>query len=308
MEGGGADARPAAAVVSTITAAGGTAVGDTSDISTPAGAEACIAAAVERYGRIDVLINNAGIIRWAGPPDADAANLAAHLDIHVGGSFHTARAAWPHMAAQGYGRVVMTTSSGLFGLPDNLSYATAKAGVIGLTRSLATAGAPHGIKVNAIAPAALTRMAAGPAEQAAPPAPGGAGGPAAPSSPPAASPTVTAAPSPPAASPTVTAPLSPPAASPAGGGAAAMAQMSPALVAPMAVFLAHEACPVTGEVYAAGGGRFARVFIGVTEGYLSAAPTLEDVAAHWAAINDEPGYSVPTDLAAWSARFLRHLG
>ena len=79
--------------------------------------------------------------------------------MHVGGSFNTARAAWPHMVEQGYGRIVMTTSAGMFGLLENLSYATAKAGVIGLTRSLMTEGAAHGIKVNVIAPAAMTRMA-----------------------------------------------------------------------------------------------------------------------------------------------------
>ncbi len=81
--------------------------------------------------------------------------------MHVGGSFNTTRAAWPHMVEQGYGRIVMTTSTGMLGLPNNTSYATAKAGVVGLTRSLATAGAGHGIKVNLIAPAATTRMAGG---------------------------------------------------------------------------------------------------------------------------------------------------
>ena len=79
--------------------------------------------------------------------------------MHVGGSFNTTRAAWPHMVEQHYGRIVMTTSAGLFGLPQNLSYATAKGAVIGLTRSLNTAAAAHGIKVNLIAPAAVTRMA-----------------------------------------------------------------------------------------------------------------------------------------------------
>ncbi|HET9750317.1 MAG TPA: SDR family NAD(P)-dependent oxidoreductase, partial [Casimicrobiaceae bacterium] len=107
---------------------------------------------VEQFGGVDVLINNAGIVRWAGFPEADEENLARHLAVHVGGSFNTTRAAWPHMAERGYGRVVMTTSTGLFGLPNNVSYATAKAGVIGLTRSLATAAARHGITVNAIAP------------------------------------------------------------------------------------------------------------------------------------------------------------
>ena len=96
---------------------------------------------MERFGRIDVLVNNAGIIRWAGIPEVGADDLASHLAVHVGGSFNTTRAAWPHMVDAGYGRIVMTTSAGVFGLPNNTWYATAKGGVIGLTRSLTTAGA-----------------------------------------------------------------------------------------------------------------------------------------------------------------------
>ena len=86
-------------------------------------------------------------------------------------------------------------------------------------------------------------------------------------------------------------------------------EMSADLVAPMAAFLAHQDCPVTGEIYAAGAGRFARVLLATTEGYVhdGAAPTVEDVAAHWAAINDEAGLSRPADLMAWSAGFLAHL-
>jgi NAD(P)-dependent dehydrogenase (short-subunit alcohol dehydrogenase family) len=256
MDGVGADAGPASSVVAEIVAAGGVATADTSDIATVAGAEALVAGALAQYGRLDIVINNAGIIRWAGFPEADADNLARHLAVHVAGSFNTTRAAWPGMVGQGYGRIVMTTSSGMFGLPNNLSYATAKAAVIGLTRSLATAGARQGIKANLIAPGALTRMAGR-----------------------------------------------------AAGDGDGDPEMSPDLVAPMAAFLAHEACPVSGEIYAAGFGRFARIFIASTPGYVHAAPdpTIEDVAGHWAAINDETGYSVPSDLAAWSAAFMQHL-
>ena len=208
------------------------------------------------HDAVDVLINNAGVIRWAGFPEADAENLAAHLDVHLWGSFHTTRAAWPTMVEQGFGRVVMTTSSGVFGLPQNLGYAAAKGGVIGLARSLATAGAKRGIKVNCIAPAASTRMAGG-------------------------------------------------------GGGPDPALMDPALVAPLAAYLAHEDCPVTGVIYCAGAGRFARLFLASTPGWVAGGegdePTLEDVAAHWEAINAEEGYTVPADLVAWSRTFLDHL-
>ena len=158
-DGTGVDAGPAAAVVEEIIAAGGVAVADGNDVATGPGAEALVGAALEHYGRIDVLINNAGIMRWAGFPEVDAEDLSAHLAVHVGGSFNTTRAAWPHLVEQGYGRIVMTTSTGMLGLPANTAYATAKAGVVGLTRSAAVAGARSGIKVNLIAPAATTRMA-----------------------------------------------------------------------------------------------------------------------------------------------------
>ena len=85
--------------------------------------------------------------------------------------------------------------------------------------------------------------------------------------------------------------------------------MAPELVAPMVAFLAHEDCPVTGEIYTAGFRRFARLFLASTPGYVhpDAAPTIEDVAAQWATINDEAGYAVPADLMSWSAAFMAHL-
>lgn len=251
MEGMGADTAPASDVVDQIADAGGTAVADASDVATATGAEELVGAAIANFGRVDVVINNAGIIQWAGFPEVDEDNLVRHLAVHTIGSFHVTRAAWPHMVERKYGRIVMTTSSGVFGLKNNMSYATAKAAVIGLTRSLAVAAPKHGISVNLIAPAAMTRMA--------------------------------------------------------GGGDAP--EMAPELVAPMAAYLAHESCPVNGEMYAAGAGRFARIFIATTPGYVHHGTdvSIEDVAAHWADINDEAGYSVPKDLPDWSAAFLSHL-
>ena len=85
--------------------------------------------------------------------------------------------------------------------------------------------------------------------------------------------------------------------------------MPPEEVAPMAAYLAHEDCPVSGEIYAAGAGRFSRVFLASTPGWVAAGgePTMEDVAAHWEEINDESGYAVPSNLMEWSAQFLAHL-
>jgi NAD(P)-dependent dehydrogenase (short-subunit alcohol dehydrogenase family) len=257
MQGVGVDGSVASTVEVEIAAAGGTALADENDVASADGARALIDSAMEEFGRLDILINNAGIIKWADFPDADLDNLERHIAVHVLGSFNTTRAAWPHMVEQGYGRIVMTTSSGIFGLPQNLSYATAKAAVIGLTRSLATTSSAHGIKVNLIAPAAFTRMAGQAAD------------------------------------------------SDESSGAAA--PMSPDLVAPMAAFLAHEACPVNGEMYEAGAGRFSRLFIASTPGYVTTNPTIEDVAQHWEAINAEQGYTVPTDLPDWSTSFLSHL-
>jgi NAD(P)-dependent dehydrogenase (short-subunit alcohol dehydrogenase family) len=253
MDGAGTDAGPAATVAREIVEAGGSALADTSDVSDAGDAERLVATAHETFGRLDILVNNAGIIRWASFPDVDCDDLERHFAVHTIGSFNTARAAWPYMVDQGYGRVVMTTSAGVFGLRGNVAYATAKGAVIGLARTLATEGREHGIKANLVAPNAYTRMAgdANPALEAA---------------------------------------------------------MPPEAIAPMVAYLAHESCPVTGEIYAAGGGRFARVFIAQAEGYrTSNDATIEDVRAHWDAINDPSNYTIPAGLNEWSAQFFSHL-
>jgi NAD(P)-dependent dehydrogenase (short-subunit alcohol dehydrogenase family) len=257
MTGIGADTGPASEVVAEIVSARGEAIADGNDVASEDGARALVATALEHFGRLDAIVNNAGIIRWAALPEVDVDNIRQHLAVHLEGTFNTVRAAWPHFVDRGYGRIVNTTSSGMFGLPSNLGYAAAKAGVVGLTRSVAVAGAAHGIRCNLVAPAAFTRMA-GTADDDSPMA----------------------------------------------------TQMAAELVAPMVGVLAHEHCPVTGEIYAAGAGRFARIFVAQGEGYVdtTGAPTIEDVAEHWSEINDETRYTVPADLMGWSAAFLAHLG
>ncbi|GLY38928.1 short-chain dehydrogenase [Amycolatopsis sp. NBRC 101858] len=269
MDGSGTDTGPAQQVVDEIVAAGGEAVANTSDVSTPEGGQAIVDTARDTFGRIDAVVANAGIMRWLELPEADQAFVQSHLDVHLLGSFHVVRAAWPHFVAAGHGRIVTTTSVGMFGLAGNLAYAAAKSGIIGLTRNFATQGAAHGIKANVIAPNAWTRMAGHPDTSA---GVGGTGG-------------VDAA-------------------------AAAMAQtLDPALVAPMVGLLAHENCPVTGEIFAAGAHRFSRLFLGATPGWLStdAAPSIEDVAAHLDEIADEKGYLVPQSLGDFTGTFMAHL-
>ncbi|MEV1025272.1 SDR family NAD(P)-dependent oxidoreductase [Streptomyces sp. NPDC050264] len=156
-EGEGSDSGPANDVVREITAAGGSAVGDTHNVGTEDGCHALVETAVREFGRIDIVVNNAGISRFATFPEADADNLERTLDVHLRGTWHTTRAAWPHMTEQGYGRIITTTSTGMFGLPDNLAYATAKGALIGFTRSLAIEAEKHGILVNCVAPNAVTR-------------------------------------------------------------------------------------------------------------------------------------------------------
>jgi NAD(P)-dependent dehydrogenase (short-subunit alcohol dehydrogenase family) len=247
VDGTGTSTEPAAAVVEEITAAGGRAMASGHDVSSAEDAAALVTGAVESYGRVDVVINNAGIMRWAGFPNVAAEDLAAHFAVHVAGSFNVTQAAWPYMTTAGYGRVVMTTSAGMLGLWNNTSYATAKAGVVGLVRSLAVAGRRHGIHVNGVAPAAATRM----------------------------------------------------------GGDSAAGGLEPSQVAPMVAYLSHETCPATGDLFAAGGGRFARLFVASTPGWVGpASATAEDVAVHWSAITDETGYWIPADLLDWSTRFL----
>jgi NAD(P)-dependent dehydrogenase (short-subunit alcohol dehydrogenase family) len=162
LTGDGTDAGPADDVVREIVAAGGQAVASTDSVSTPAGGKAIIEAALDTYGRIDILVHNAGIVRRASLKEMSYEDFDAVLDVHLRGAFHVVRPAFPTMCDAKYGRIVLTSSiGGLYGNHHVANYAAAKAGMIGLSNVVALEGAADGVTCNVIVPAAVTRMAEG---------------------------------------------------------------------------------------------------------------------------------------------------
>jgi NAD(P)-dependent dehydrogenase (short-subunit alcohol dehydrogenase family) len=269
-KGTGHDPGPAQEVADEIIKGGGSAIANSSDVSTVEGGQAAVDAAVNEWGRVDIVVNNAGNVIYGAMPDIDVSVFDAICAVHLRGTFNVTKAAWAHMEAQNYGRILLTGSTGMFGMFDNLSYATAKAGMIGLAQALTVNAGEHDIKTNVICPNAWTRMAGDPSKGMDDMRAGRPDG-------------------------------APP-------------HMEAELVAPMVAFLAHESCPVSAGIYTAGGGRFARLFVAATDGYLvpgvtdsDTVPTPEDVAANWAAINDEANYYEPTSTLGWSARYMSHL-
>lgn len=156
------DTAPAEEVVREITAAGGNAAAVVDSVATPEGGQAIIDTALDRYGRIDILVHNAGNVRRASLKDMSYEDFEAVVDVHLRGAFHVVRPAFPRMCDAGYGRIVLTSSiGGLYGNHEVANYAVAKAGLIGLSNVAAIEGAGHGVKSNVIVPAAVTRMAEG---------------------------------------------------------------------------------------------------------------------------------------------------
>ncbi|OBI11635.1 short-chain dehydrogenase [Mycobacterium sp. E2327] len=162
LSGDGADAGPADDVVREILAAGGQAVASTDSVATAEGGKAIIDAALEQYGRLDILIHNAGNVRRGSLKEMSYEDFDAVLDVHLRGAFNVVRPAFPVMCDAGYGRIVLTSSiGGLYGNHGVANYAAAKAGVLGLSNVAALEGAAEGVRCNVIVPAAVTRMADG---------------------------------------------------------------------------------------------------------------------------------------------------
>ncbi|MDI2130000.1 SDR family NAD(P)-dependent oxidoreductase [Yinghuangia seranimata] len=230
----------AAALVAEIVKNGGTATADTHSVADEA--DAVVATAIDTYGRLDVLVNNAGISHGGMFDQIPVEVFDRMLDVHLHGTVAVTRAAWPHLRATG-GRVVNTTSNSVFGITGTSHYITAKGGVLGLTKSLAMDGRVDGIRVNAIMPVAYTRMTAGIPDEV--------------------------------------------------FRAFLEEHFTSDKVAPFVVWLAAPDVPVTGEIFSVGGGRAARVVLGVNGGVLSDTP--EGYGAQVDRLLDLEGTVFPAD-------------
>src|ERR1700744_122729 len=234
LAGEGMDAVPADHVAGEITAAGGQAVACTESVTTREGGDAIIRTALEHYGRLDILIHNAGNVRRGSLKEMSYEDFDAVLDVHLRGAFHVLRPAFPLMCDAHYGRIVLTSSiGGLYGNHGVANYAAAKAGLIGLSNVVALEGAGEDVLGKVIVPSAVTRMAEGLDISAYPP-------------------------------------------------------MGTELVAPVVGLLAHESCPITGEMLIAIAGRVARVVVAETPGVHRPSWSIEDVAEQMEAIRYLP--------------------
>lgn len=245
MDGTGSGSSMADQVVKEIEQAGGTAVSNYDSVATPEGGEAIIQTALDQFGQVDIVVNNAGILRDKSFVKLSPQELEIVIDVHLKGAFYVSQPAFRAMKERGYGRFVHTSSAaGLFGNFGQSNYGAAKMGLVGLSNVLAVEGAKNNIVSNVIAPLAKTRL---------------------------------------------TEDLLGPMAD----------RVEPDKVTPLVVYLCSDQCQETHSVYSVGGGRFARIFIGLGSGWAQKGdtPTAEEVAAHFGEIHEPGDFIIPTSIA-----------
>ena len=253
MHGDGADTSIADAVVEEIERAGGVATASHDSVDSPEGGEAIVRTAIDRFGRLDAVVSNAGIFNSVAFEDMSPADWRRMLSVHLDGGFYLSQPAYREMKAAGYGRFVFISSSGgMFGQPMEAHYAAAKAGLVGLANVIAIEGAQHGILANTVLPFGFSRM--------------------------------------------VTETVGDPKALEETG---FLKIIQPEFVVPIVAFLASRACEFTHQNYSACAGRFARVFVGLGEGWLAepdSNPTADDVAAHLSEVSATEPFTVPGSI------------
>jgi NAD(P)-dependent dehydrogenase (short-subunit alcohol dehydrogenase family) len=245
VDGSGASTRAADQVVAEIRDAGGEAIASYDTVTTPAGGDAIVRTALDGFGQVDIVINNAGILRDKSFAKMEPADLEAVIDVHMKGAFYVSQPAFRAMKDRGYGRFLFTSSAaGIFGNFGQANYGAAKMGLVGLSNVIAVEGARSNIRSNVIAPIARTRMTEqllGPLAEA----------------------------------------------------------LDPEKVTPLACFLVSEECNLTHEVFSVGGGRYARIFVGLCRGWVAdkaTKPSAEDVRDHMKGIMSCEGYSIPASI------------
>jgi NAD(P)-dependent dehydrogenase (short-subunit alcohol dehydrogenase family) len=232
--------------VKQIVEAGGEAVANYDSVATPEGGEGIIQAALDHFGGVDIVINNAGILRDKTFAKLEPADLEAVVDVHLKGGFFVSQPAFRAMKDRGYGRFVFTASAaGILGNFGQTNYGAAKMGLVGLSNVLAIEGAKYNIRSNVIAPIARTRLT----EQ-------------------------------------LLGPMA--------------AALDPECVTPLVVYLVSEQCDLTHQIFSVGGGRFARMFVGLTPGWFAgkgAKPSPEAVRDQMDQIREPKGYVIPDGIA-----------
>jgi NAD(P)-dependent dehydrogenase (short-subunit alcohol dehydrogenase family) len=253
MHGEGADTSVADQVVAEIQDAGGVAVASHDSVAGPEGGEAIVGLAVERFGRLDAVVSNAGIFNSIAFDELSADDWRKMLTVHLDGGFYLSQPAYRVMKKQRYGRFVFISSSGgMFGQPMEAHYAAAKAGLVGLSNVIAIEGAEHGILSNTVLPFGFSRM--------------------------------------------VTETVGDPKALEEIG---FLGVIKPELVVPMVVFLASRACEFSHQNYSACAGRFARVFVGLGQGWLAepdSNPTADDIEARLSEVSATEPFTVPGSI------------